>query len=128
MAAGEVLRRGALGAAWHGARRPGRGGSGRRWCLRLTREANGASGNRFRRRSGSPEKKQGRRDKRRGVEEGGGASEERSRVREESRRSVWVLIGGVGCRWAGKTGGGGAARAPAKLELEEGWGGPVRKL
>ena len=36
---------------------------------------------------------------------------------EEPGRPVGAPNGGTGGRWAGKTGGGGAARAPAKLEV-----------
>jgi len=47
---------------------------------------------------------------------------------EEPRRSVGAPNGGVGGRWAGKTGGRGAARAPVKPEVEERLKGLVCKM
>ena len=126
--AGEVARRGGLGAAWRGASKPGRGGS----------ESGGACTQcvgvemRFREGFLAAVGLAGKRNKggelRRGMEGGRGASEERSGVREEPRRPGGAPNGGAGGQWARKTAAAAACQAPAELEVDEELEGLVLKL
>ena len=65
-------------------------------------------------------RRRGKQERRR-VEEGGGASKEGVGARGKPGKSVGVQTGGAKPNRGWETTGGGAAEAPAKLELEEDW-------